>query len=45
MRTVRQVCVNGPIDDTTAKLTYAQLLYLESEHPSRPVRGPICRYE
>lgn len=33
----RIVCVNGPIEDTSANLVVAQLLYLESEHPDKPV--------
>lgn len=33
----RIVCVNGPIEDTSANLIIAQLLYLESEHPEKPV--------
>ena len=35
----RIVCVNGPIDDHLANLVIAQLLYLESEHPEKPVGG------
>ena len=34
----RIVCVNGPIEDYSANLIVAQLLYLESEHPEKPVR-------
>jgi ATP-dependent Clp protease protease subunit len=34
----RIVCVNGPIDDHSANLVVAQLLYLESENPEKPVR-------
>ncbi|KFM27410.1 ATP-dependent Clp protease proteolytic subunit [Auxenochlorella protothecoides] len=33
----RIVCVNGPIEDTSANLIIAQLLYLESEHPEKPI--------
>lgn len=33
----RIVCVNGPIDDHTANVVVAQLLYLESENPEKPV--------
>lgn len=33
----RIVCVNGPIEDHSANLIVAQLLYLESEHPDKPV--------
>ncbi|GAB4817487.1 hypothetical protein N2152v2_004533 [Parachlorella kessleri] len=33
----RIVCVNGPIDDHMSNLIVAQLLYLESEHPEKPV--------
>lgn len=38
----RIVCVNGPIDDHSANLIVAQLLYLESENPERPVRLGHC---
>lgn len=34
----RIVCIHGPISDDTASLVVAQLLYLESEHPDKPVR-------
>lgn len=38
----RIVCVTGPIDDNTANLVCAQLLYLESQAPDRPVsRGRV----
>ena len=37
----RIVCVNGPITDDTASLVVAQLLFLESEHPDRPVSGLV----
>jgi ATP-dependent Clp protease protease subunit len=33
----RIVFVNGPIDDTVAALVNAQLLFLESENPDKPV--------
>ena len=33
----RIVVVSGPIDDGTANLVVAQLLFLESEHPDKPV--------
>ena len=33
----RIVCVNGPIDDGMSNSIVAQLLYLESEHPEKPV--------
>eukprot|EP01024_Parvocaulis_polyphysoides_P016420 TRINITY_DN17297_c0_g1_i2.p1 TRINITY_DN17297_c0_g1~~TRINITY_DN17297_c0_g1_i2.p1 ORF type:complete len:236 (-),score=12.36 TRINITY_DN17297_c0_g1_i2:827-1501(-) len=33
----RIVCVNGGIDDHTSNLIVAQLLYLESEHPEKPI--------
>jgi ATP-dependent protease ClpP protease subunit len=33
----RIVCVNGPIDDHVGNLIVAQLLFLESENPERPV--------
>lgn len=37
----RIVCVNGPIDDHMSNLIVAQLLFLESENPEKPVR---CLY-
>ncbi|KAJ6822575.1 ATP-dependent Clp protease proteolytic subunit isoform X1 [Iris pallida] len=33
----RVVCINGPIGDDTAAVVVAQLLYLESENPSKPI--------
>ncbi|ERN09439.1 hypothetical protein AMTRI_Chr09g32320 [Amborella trichopoda] len=33
----RIVCITGPIADDTASLVMAQLLYLESENPSKPI--------
>ena len=33
----RIVVVGGPIDDVSAGLVVAQLLFLESEHPEKPV--------
>ena len=33
----RIVCINGPIADDTAAVVVAQLLFLESENPSKPV--------
>ncbi|CAA6662712.1 unnamed protein product [Spirodela intermedia] len=33
----RIVCINGPISDDTAAVVVAQLLFLESENPSKPV--------
>jgi ATP-dependent Clp protease protease subunit len=33
----RIVFVNGPVDDTVAALVNAQLLFLESENPDKPV--------
>jgi len=36
----RIICVNGPIDDSTSNVIIAQLLYLESQHPEKPVRPP-----
>ncbi|PRW44912.1 ATP-dependent Clp protease proteolytic subunit [Chlorella sorokiniana] len=33
----RIVCVNGPIDDNSANLVVAQLLFLESEQPEKPI--------
>lgn len=34
----RIVCINGPIADDTASLVVAQLLYLESENPQKPIQ-------
>ena len=34
----RIICLNGPIDDHTSNLIVAQLLFLESENPEKPVR-------
>ncbi|OIW05621.1 hypothetical protein TanjilG_23407 [Lupinus angustifolius] len=33
----RIVCINGPITDDTAHVVVAQLLFLESENPSKPI--------
>eukprot|EP01025_Chloroclados_australasicus_P064927 TRINITY_DN8764_c0_g1_i2.p2 TRINITY_DN8764_c0_g1~~TRINITY_DN8764_c0_g1_i2.p2 ORF type:complete len:239 (-),score=22.33 TRINITY_DN8764_c0_g1_i2:142-825(-) len=33
----RIICVNGGIDDHSSNLIVAQLLYLESEHPEKPI--------
>ena len=33
--------VNGPINDDVANLIVAQLLFLESENPEKPVSPPI----
>eukprot|EP00891_Asterochloris_glomerata_P002988 jgi/Astpho2/2988/fgenesh1_pm.00051_%23_8_t len=33
----RIVCVNGPIDEHMSNLVTAQLLFLESEHPEKPI--------
>lgn len=33
----RIICVNGPIDDSTASLVTAQLLFLESSAPHEPL--------
>ncbi|KAJ4822809.1 ATP-dependent Clp protease proteolytic subunit 2, mitochondrial [Turnera subulata] len=33
----RIVCINGPINDDTANVVVAQLLFLESENPSKPI--------
>ncbi|XP_010906746.1 uncharacterized protein [Elaeis guineensis] len=33
----RIVCIHGPISDDTASVVVAQLLFLESENPSKPV--------
>ncbi|GMH40834.1 hypothetical protein BSKO_08738 [Bryopsis sp. KO-2023] len=33
----RIVCLNGPIDDHTSNLVIAQLLFLESENPIKPI--------
>ena len=35
----RIICVNGPIDDYMANSVVAQLLFLESENPEKPVRS------
>ena len=42
----RIVCVNGPIDDGMSNSIVAQMLYLESEHPEKPVRGAflVCNH-
>lgn len=34
----RIVCINGSISDDTASLVVAQLLYLESENPQKPIQ-------
>ncbi|KAI5077697.1 hypothetical protein GOP47_0007521 [Adiantum capillus-veneris] len=34
----RIVCINGPISDDTSSLIVAQLLYLESENPQKPIQ-------
>ncbi|KAL3344075.1 hypothetical protein AABB24_023489 [Solanum stoloniferum] len=31
------ICINGPINDDTSHVVVAQLLYLESENPSKPI--------
>ncbi|KAI3842448.1 hypothetical protein MKX03_035055 [Papaver bracteatum] len=33
----RIICINGAISDDTASVVVAQLLYLESENPSKPI--------
>lgn len=33
----RIVCINGPIADDTASVVVAQLLFLESENPTKPI--------
>ncbi|MCL7036470.1 hypothetical protein MKW94_011010 [Papaver nudicaule] len=33
----RIICINGAISDETASVVVAQLLYLESENPSKPI--------
>lgn len=33
----RIICLTGPIDDHTSNLITAQLLFLESQHPERPI--------
>jgi ATP-dependent Clp protease protease subunit len=38
----RIVCVNGPIDDHMSNLIVAQLLFLESENPEKPVSYWWC---
>ena len=37
----RIVVVGGPIDDVSAGLVVAQLLFLESEHPEKPVSNAV----
>lgn len=34
----RIICLNGMIDDPLSNVVVAQLLYLESEHPEKPVK-------
>jgi ATP-dependent Clp protease, protease subunit len=41
----RIVCVNGPIDDGMSNSIVAQMLYLESEHPEKPVRWASCMHQ
>ncbi|KAM1053334.1 hypothetical protein PS2_000833 [Malus domestica] len=31
------ICTNGPINDDTFHIVVAQLLFLESENPSKPI--------
>lgn len=33
----RIICLNGAIDDTTAAITVAQVLYLEAQNPEEPI--------
>ncbi|KGN58509.1 ATP-dependent Clp protease proteolytic subunit 2, mitochondrial [Cucumis sativus] len=33
----RIICINGPISDDTAHVVVAQLLFLESENPTKPI--------
>ncbi|KAJ0977727.1 hypothetical protein J5N97_013201 [Dioscorea zingiberensis] len=33
----RIICINGPISDDTAAVVVAQLLFLESENPAKPI--------
>ncbi|KAL1553534.1 ATP-dependent Clp protease proteolytic subunit 2, mitochondrial [Salvia divinorum] len=33
----RIICINGPISDDTAHVVVAQLLFLESENPAKPI--------
>ena len=33
----RIICLNGPIDDSTSSVIVAQLLFLESENPTKPI--------
>ncbi|PON77737.1 ATP-dependent Clp protease proteolytic subunit [Parasponia andersonii] len=33
----RIICINGPITDDTSHVVVAQLLFLESENPSKPI--------
>jgi ATP-dependent Clp protease protease subunit len=38
----RIISLNGVIDEHTSNLVVAQLLYLESENPEKPVRKLYC---
>lgn len=38
----RIISLNGVIDEHTSNLVVAQLLYLESENPEKPVRKLFC---
>ncbi len=38
----RIVIVNGAIDDHTSNVIVSQLLFLESQHPEKPVRSIAC---
>lgn len=40
----RVVCLNGPIDDHISNLVVAQLLFLESENPNKPVGSQCINY-
>ena len=37
----RIVMLNGPIDDQVSSVAVASLIFLESEHPEKPVRA-LC---
>jgi hypothetical protein len=41
----RIICVNGPIDDNTSNVVAAQLLFLESQHPEKPVSVALLPFQ
>lgn len=41
----RILCLNGPIDDHVSNVVVAQMLYLESENPTKPVSSSHFRSE